>query len=49
MSISIGCTAICNKNYLLFFTPINSEGSQETPAHRYADFKFKTYAPVAFR
>lgn len=26
-----------------------SEGSQETPGHRYADFKFKTYAPVAFR
>ncbi|XP_072216377.1 phosphatidylinositol 4-phosphate 5-kinase type-1 beta isoform X2 [Excalfactoria chinensis] len=26
-----------------------SEGSNLTPAHHYPDFKFKTYAPVAFR
>ncbi|XP_029819706.1 phosphatidylinositol 4-phosphate 5-kinase type-1 gamma isoform X6 [Manacus vitellinus] len=26
-----------------------SEGSNLTPAHHYADFRFKTYAPVAFR
>uniref|UniRef100_A0A3B3IG70 PIPK domain-containing protein n=1 Tax=Oryzias latipes TaxID=8090 RepID=A0A3B3IG70_ORYLA len=26
-----------------------SEGSNLTPAHHYGDFKFKTYAPVAFR
>ncbi|ESN95491.1 hypothetical protein HELRODRAFT_86660 [Helobdella robusta] len=25
------------------------EGSNSTPAHRYSDFRFKTYAPVAFR
>ena len=25
------------------------EGSNLTPAHRYSDFRFKTYAPVAFR
>ncbi|KAJ8273547.1 hypothetical protein GJAV_G00102840 [Gymnothorax javanicus] len=26
-----------------------SEGSNLTPAHRYGDFRFKTYAPIAFR
>ncbi|XP_036411479.1 phosphatidylinositol 4-phosphate 5-kinase type-1 alpha-like isoform X2 [Megalops cyprinoides] len=26
-----------------------SEGSNLTPAHRYSDFRFKTYAPIAFR
>ncbi|XP_071434001.1 phosphatidylinositol 4-phosphate 5-kinase type-1 gamma isoform X2 [Pithys albifrons albifrons] len=26
-----------------------SEGSNLTPAHHYADFRFKTYAPLAFR
>ncbi|XP_069778320.1 phosphatidylinositol-4-phosphate 5-kinase, type I, beta a isoform X3 [Narcine bancroftii] len=26
-----------------------SEGSNLTPAHRYPDFRFKTYAPLAFR
>ncbi|CAB1326570.1 unnamed protein product, partial [Coregonus sp. 'balchen'] len=26
-----------------------SEGSNLTPAHHYPDFRFKTYAPVAFR
>ncbi|KAJ8354710.1 hypothetical protein SKAU_G00222770 [Synaphobranchus kaupii] len=26
-----------------------SEGSNLTPAHHYNDFKFKTYAPIAFR
>ncbi|XP_036365438.1 probable phosphatidylinositol phosphate kinase DDB_G0267588 isoform X3 [Octopus sinensis] len=26
-----------------------SEGSNLTPAHHYSDFRFKTYAPVAFR
>lgn len=26
-----------------------SEGSRETPSHRFSDFKFKTYSPVAFR
>ncbi|KAL0962534.1 hypothetical protein UPYG_G00341370 [Umbra pygmaea] len=26
-----------------------SEGSNMTPAHRYSDFRFKTYAPIAFR
>ncbi|KAF6723513.1 Phosphatidylinositol 4-phosphate 5-kinase type-1 alpha [Oryzias melastigma] len=30
-----------------FFFP--SEGSNLTPAHHYGDFKFKTYAPIAFR
>lgn len=25
------------------------EGSKTTPAHHYSDFKFKSYAPVAFR
>lgn len=26
-----------------------SEGSNLTPAHHYTDFRFKTYAPIAFR
>lgn len=26
-----------------------SEGSNLTPAHHFQDFRFKTYAPVAFR
>jgi hypothetical protein len=26
-----------------------SGGSNSTPAHHYIDFKFKTYAPIAFR
>ncbi|XP_020504238.1 phosphatidylinositol 4-phosphate 5-kinase type-1 alpha isoform X2 [Labrus bergylta] len=30
-----------------FFFP--SEGSNLTPAHHYGDFRFKTYAPIAFR
>ncbi|XP_031722268.1 phosphatidylinositol 4-phosphate 5-kinase type-1 alpha-like isoform X2 [Anarrhichthys ocellatus] len=30
-----------------FFFP--SEGSNLTPAHHYGDFRFKTYAPMAFR
>ena len=25
------------------------EGSNLTPAHHYSDFRFKTYAPIAFR
>ena len=25
------------------------EGSSQTPAHDYSDFRFRTYAPVAFR
>lgn len=28
---------------------IFSEGSNLTPAHHYSDFRFKTYAPIAFR
>ncbi|KAI7696066.1 Phosphatidylinositol 4-phosphate 5-kinase type-1 alpha [Sarcoptes scabiei] len=27
----------------------NKEGSNTTPAHHYSDFKFKVYAPIAFR
>lgn len=37
---------ISNSN--VFFSP-NSEGSNLTPAHHFSDFRFKTYAPVAFR
>lgn len=33
--------------YPVFLT--NSEGSYLTPAHHYGDFRFKTYAPMAFR
>lgn len=28
---------------------MESEGSYLTPAHHYGDFRFKTYAPMAFR
>jgi 1-phosphatidylinositol-4-phosphate 5-kinase len=30
-------------------TNFPSQGSQLTPAHHFSDFKFKTYAPIAFR
>ena len=30
-------------------TNFPSQGSQLTPAHHYSEFKFKTYAPIAFR
>lgn len=30
-------------------TPFPKNGSKQTPAHPYADFTFRTYAPVAFR
>lgn len=37
-------------NLTFFFSfIICSEGSNLTPAHHYPDFRFKTYAPVAFR
>lgn len=34
---------------LICFLSPNSEGSNLTPAHHFSDFRFKTYAPVAFR
>lgn len=36
-------------NPLLPLSFCDSEGSNLTPAHHYGDFRFKTYAPVAFR
>uniref|UniRef100_U3IBN5 Phosphatidylinositol-4-phosphate 5-kinase type 1 gamma n=1 Tax=Anas platyrhynchos platyrhynchos TaxID=8840 RepID=U3IBN5_ANAPP len=48
----------CGRTYLLngdtkgrssVMSVLCSEGSNLTPAHHYADFRFKTYAPVAFR
>ena len=30
-------------------TNLVKEGTKTTPAHHYSDFKFKSYAPVAFR
>ena len=33
--------------FYLFFC--RREGSNLTPAHHYSDFRFKTYAPIAFR
>lgn len=30
-------------------TNFPSEGSNHTPAHHYSEFKFKNYAPIAFR
>lgn len=30
-------------------TTFPSEGSSHTPAHHYSEFKFKNYAPIAFR
>lgn len=38
------------KDFMMVETvPFPKTGSQTTPAHRYAEFKFKTYAPIAFR
>lgn len=34
-------------SFLFYF--LYSEGSNLTPAHHYSDFRFKTYAPIAFR
>lgn len=54
------CLFVCSKvlyNFLFifsmilhvsFFLPL-SEGSNLTPAHHNGDFRFKTYAPIAFR
>nr|CAD7567522.1 unnamed protein product [Timema californicum] len=30
-------------------TNFPSEGSNHTPAHHYSEFRFRTYAPIAFR
>lgn len=30
-------------------TNFYSQGSQQTPAHHYSDFRFKSFAPIAFR
>lgn len=37
-------SSMCSGIFLYF-----SEGSNLTPAHHFPDFRFKTYAPVAFR
>lgn len=38
------------KDFMMVETvPFPKTGSQTTPAHRYNEFKFKTYAPIAFR
>ncbi|KAM7379170.1 hypothetical protein PAMP_004740 [Pampus punctatissimus] len=52
------CAYVCGK-YLIQLLPSSSscwsylvpysEGSNLTPAHHFPDFRFKTYAPVAFR
>lgn len=41
----------CADHFYLTNLPsfLHSEGSNLTPAHHYPDFRFKTYAPVAFR
>ncbi|NWI93172.1 PI51B kinase, partial [Pitta sordida] len=35
--------------FIFVFVFVFSEGSNLTPAHHYPDFRFKTYAPLAFR
>lgn len=35
--------------FIFFYSLCSSEGSNLTPAHHFPDFRFKTYAPVAFR
>lgn len=38
------------KDFMELETPsFTKEGSNTTPAHHYSDFKFKIYAPIAFR
>lgn len=46
-SLSVLHYELCFKPLILCLT--GSEGSNLTPAHHYGDFRFKTYAPVAFR
>lgn len=49
------CLFYINKPFCIWFNPLlslsltGSEGSNLTPAHHYGDFRFKTYAPMAFR
>lgn len=51
------CACVCDTNSALqvfsnSMPPLSlcgSEGSNLTPAHHYGDFRFKTYAPIAFR
>lgn len=42
-------TRVPLNNVLVPLSSPPSEGSNLTPAHHYPDFRFKTYAPVAFR
>ena len=56
ISISISSLAskaerdLLMKDFMMVETvPFPKTGSQTTPAHRYDEFKFKTYAPIAFR
>lgn len=42
-------TSFSNGCSVFFCFPSCSEGSNLTPAHHFSDFRFKTYAPVAFR
>lgn len=36
-------------SFISFLPLFLSEGSNLTPAHHHGDFRFKTYAPIAFR
>lgn len=58
LGISIAISALASKperdllmkDFMMVETvPFPKTGSQTTPAHRYNEFKFKTYAPIAFR
>lgn len=41
--------SILHSLMVYLFLALSSEGSNLTPAHHYSDFRFKTYAPIAFR
>lgn len=48
---SESCTLLESHSHGYVTVPIHvyRAGSNSTPAHHYSDFRFKTYAPIAFR
>lgn len=44
--VTISCSSLVEMMCMYYYF---SEGSNLTPAHHCSDFRFKTYAPVAFR
>ena len=51
VSVSLIALSTLSLSLSLSFSllPSPREGTNLTPAHHYMDFRFKTYAPIAFR